>query len=99
MVSRPVILGTQYREIEVAETKQTTMNVEGEKIVLKARSAGTGLGGFRYTVNVLSSLSGDWTTKVLVRLIDLSGTDREMRDQALWLAIEKGMAKWLKETR
>jgi|TARA_Y100000310_G_scaffold247447_1_gene253048 hypothetical protein len=83
----------------MAQTKQTTLRVDGDKVVLKARQAGTGIGGFRYTVNIWSSLSGDWTTKVLVRLIDLDGTDCEMRDQALWLAIEKGMAKWLKATK
>ena len=83
----------------MAQTKQTTLRVDGDKVVLKARQAGIGIGGFRYTVNIWSSLSGDWTTKVLVRLIDLDGTDREMRDQALWLAIEKGMAKWLKATK
>ena len=78
----------------MAETKQTTMNVEGEKVVLKSRrlSAG-GNGGIFYGVEV-----NGWKSRVLVRLDELND-DSDLGDQALWIAIEKGMAKWLKETR
>ena len=79
----------------MAQTKQTTMNVDGEKFVLKARRAGDGRGGVFYSVAV-----NDWKSKVLVRLDELT-TDYEnnMADQALWLALEKGLAKWLKVTQ
>ena len=74
----------------MAQTKQTTMNVDGEKFVLKARRLSTGVGCIRYAVSV-----NDWKSKVGVRLTDLDeGSD--MADQALWLALEKGLAKWLK---
>ena len=73
----------------MAQTKQTTMNVDGEKFVLKARRLSTGVGCIRYAVSV-----NDWKSKVGVRLTDLDeGSD--MADQALWLALEKGLAKWL----
>ena len=80
----------------MAQTKQTTINVEGEKIVLKARrlsSCGWGTIAYRVSVN-------GWKSRVGVRLDELT-TDYEnnMADQALWLALEKGMAKWLKETK
>ena len=80
----------------MAQTKQTTINVEGEKIVLKARrlsSFGWGTIAYRVSVN-------GWKSRVGVRLDELT-TDYEnnMADQALWLALEKGMAKWLKETK
>ena len=79
----------------MAQTKQMTINVEGEKIVLKARRLSTGVGGIRYAVAV-----NDWKSKVVVRLGELDAPSSEgMIDQALWLALEKGMARWLKETK
>jgi len=76
----------------MAQTKQTTMNVDGEKFVLKARRLSTGVGCIRYAVSV-----NDWKTKVGVRLTDLDAPSVDgMIDQALWLALEKGLAKWLK---
>jgi hypothetical protein len=77
----------------MAQTKQTTMNVDGEKIVLKARRAGDGRGGVLYSVAV-----NGWKSKVLVRLSELEDVS-DMADQALWLALEKGMAKWLDARR
>ena len=80
----------------MAQTKQMTINVEGEKIVLKARrlsSFGWGTIAYRVSVN-------GWKSRVGVRLTDLDySSDRDMADEALWLALEKGMAKWLKETK
>ena len=78
----------------MAQTKQTTLNVEGKKVVMKARNTGRGVhgaSGFLYSVSV-----NGWKTKVLVKLGDLEAeTSEGMIDQALWLALEKGMAKWL----
>jgi hypothetical protein len=76
----------------MAQTKQMTMNVEGEKVVLKARRLSWSWDGTRYFVSV-----NNWQSKVVVGLGELTGPDLE--DSALWLAIEKGMAKWLKETK
>tara|TARA_R100000789_G_scaffold11718_1_gene15678 strand:- start:6 stop:236 length:231 start_codon:yes stop_codon:yes gene_type:complete len=73
----------------MAQTKQMTMNVEGEKITLKARRSGDGRGGVFYAIAV-----NGWKSRVLVRLNELEGSN--MADQALWLALEKGLAKWLK---
>ena len=84
----------------MAQTKQMTINVEGEKIVLKARRLSSfGMGTIAYRVEVDSSLwSSVWKSRVGVRLDELDeGSD--MADQALWVALEKGMAKWLKETK
>ena len=84
----------------MAQTKQTTLNVDGEKVVLKARRLSRfGNGCIAYRVEVDSSLwSNVWKSRVGVRLDELDeGSD--MADQALWLALEKGMAKWLKETK
>ena len=81
----------------MAQTKQMTMNVEGEKVVLKARRLSSfGMGCIAYRVEVDSSLwSSVWKSRVGVRLDELvEGSN--MADQALWLALEKGMAKWLK---
>ena len=80
----------------MAQTKQMTINVEGEKIVLKARRLSSfGMGTIAYRVEVDSSLwSSVWKSRVGVRLDELDeGSD--MADQALWVALEKGMAKWL----
>jgi len=75
----------------MAQTKQTTLNVEGTQVAMKARRMGHGVGGFLYSVSV-----NGWKTKVLVKLGDLDAeTSEGMIDQALWLALEKGMAKWL----
>ena len=80
----------------MAQTKQTTLNVEGKKVVMKARNTGRGVHGakgvgFLYSVSV-----NGWKTKVLVKLGDLDAeTSEGMIDQALSLALEKGMAKWL----
>ena len=81
----------------MAQTKQTTLNVDGEKVVLKARRLSSfGMGTIAYRVEVDSSLwSSVWKSRVGVRLDELvEGSN--MADQALWLALEKGMAKWLK---
>ena len=81
----------------MAQTKQTTLNVDGEKVVLKARRLSRfGSGCIAFRVEVDSSLwSNVWKSRVGVRLDELDeGSD--MADQALWLALEKGLAKWLK---
>jgi len=81
----------------MAQTKQTTLNVDGEKVVLKARRLSSfGMGTIAYRVEVDSSLwSSVWKSRVGVRLDELvEGSN--MADQALWVALEKGMAKWLK---
>jgi hypothetical protein len=65
------------------------MTVEGEKFLLKARRLSHGVGGIRYFVSV-----NNWRSRVVVRLGELTGPDLE--DSALWLAMEKGMARWLK---
>ena len=81
----------------MAETKQMTMTVEDEKFVVKARRLSQGVGGIRYSVSLWRQFDeNDWRSRVLVRLDELND-DSDMADQALWLAIEKGMAKWLKE--
>ena len=75
----------------MAQTKQTTMNVNGEKFVIKARRLSTGARCIRYSVSV-----NDWRSKVGVRLSELDSPSVEgMADQARWLAIAKGLAKWL----
>ena len=84
----------------MAQTKQTTLNVDGEKVVLKARRLSSfGHGCIAYRVEVDSSLwSSVWKSRVGVRIDELvEGSN--MADQALWLALEKGMAKWLKATK
>jgi hypothetical protein len=85
----------------MAQTKQMTMNVEGEKVVLKARrTSRRGSGCIVYSVGVWSSFDGDWKSRVGVRFGELDGESSvDCADQALCLAIEKGMAKWLKETK
>ena len=78
----------------MAQTKQMTMNVEGEKGVLKARRLSMFASCIRYSVSV-----NGWKSKVGVKLGELKSTDvDDMKDQALWLALEKGLAKWLKAT-
>jgi hypothetical protein len=66
------------------------MTVEGEKFLLKARRLSTsGLNGIKYFVSV-----NDWRSRVVVRLDEM--TEPDLADSALWLALEKGMARWLK---
>ena len=75
----------------VTQAKQITINVEGEKLVLKARRLARGVGGIRYFVSV-----NDWRSKVIIRLGELDAqTSDGMIDQALALALTKGLAKWL----
>ena len=69
--------------------------------VLKARRLSWGWDGTRYFVSV-----NNWQSKVVVGLKEVLDTDSkltlhdpDLADSALWLAIEKGMAKWLKETK
>tara|TARA_R110000824_G_scaffold383248_1_gene576765 strand:+ start:355 stop:576 length:222 start_codon:yes stop_codon:yes gene_type:complete len=66
-----------------------TMTVEGKKFLLKARRLSSGVGGIKYFVSV-----NDWRSRVVVRLGELTGPN--MEDSALSLALEKGMARWLK---
>jgi hypothetical protein len=74
----------------MAQTKQMTMTVEGKKFLLKARRLSTsGFSGIKYFVSV-----NDWRSRVVVRLGELTGPN--MEDSALSLALEKGMARWLK---
>lgn len=74
----------------MAQTKQTTLNWGKTKVVIKARRMGHGAGGFLYSVSV-----NGWKTKVLVKLGDLDAeTSEGMIDEALSLALEKGLEKW-----
>jgi hypothetical protein len=66
-----------------------TMTVKGEKFLLKARRLSAGLNGIRYFVSV-----NDWRSRVVVRLDEM--TEPDLVDSALSLALEKGMARWLK---
>ena len=78
----------------MAQAKQITLNVEGGKFVLKARRLSTAAGGgIRYFVSV-----NEWRSKVIIRLDELDSASN-MVNQALELALEKGLAKWLKATR
>lgn len=82
----------------MAQTKQVTLKVGDEKVVLKARRLSTGVGGIRYFVSVKwSAMSNEWRSKVIVRLGELDSASN-MVNQALELALEKGLAKWLKAT-
>ena len=71
----------------MAQTKQMTFEVEGEKIQIKARRR-TNL---RYIVEVNGN---KYMTATDMSLFDDKG---DLADQALDQAIEKGFAKWLKE--
>jgi hypothetical protein len=72
----------------MAQTKQITFNVDGERIQIKARRCAH----LRYTVEV-----NGWRcwTKANMSLFDDSS---DYSNQALDQAIEKGLAKWLKAT-
>ena len=76
----------------MAQTKQMTMYIEGEKVVLKARRLSMFASCIRYSVSV-----NDWRFRVGVKLgeLDSPSSAEGMADQALWLAIAKGLAKWL----
>ena len=71
----------------MAQTKQMTFNVEGERIQIKARR----MSNLRYNVEVNGS-------KYIFRPdLSLFVANGEYLSQALDQVMEKGFAKWLKE--
>jgi hypothetical protein len=71
----------------MAQTKQITFNVEGERIQIKARRCA----GLRYTVEV-----NGWQCRTATNM-SLFDDNSDYNNQALDQAIEKGLAKWLKQ--
>ena len=71
----------------MAQTKQITFNVEGERIQIKARRRSD----MRYIVEVNGNR---YMTRPDMSLFNANG---DYANQALDQAIEKGLAKWLKQ--
>ena len=71
----------------MAQTKQITFNVEGERIQIKARRRAN----LRYVVEV-----NGWQCMTATNML-LFDDGSDYANQALDQAIEKGLAKWLKQ--
>ena len=71
----------------MAQTKQMTFEVDGEKIQIKARRRAN----LRYIVEV-----NGWKCMTATNMM-LFDDESDFADQALDQAINKGFAKWLKE--
>ena len=72
-------------------SRQTTFTVKGEKVCVKARRIANNH-NFRYSVNV-----NGMVYKIAIPIVEIA-TGLNGEYNTLGMAMEKGFAKWLKET-